>query len=107
MVRKKKGNITRLTRSIFDTELYLGVRRRRLLDVDDVVRLDGGGGGICRGGGLQVTQDICQCPVTVGSLSGIEIADNGITSIILSPFSAKLRLPRPRALELAEFFRRA
>jgi len=106
MVRKKRGNITRLTRSIFDTELYLGDRRRRLPDVDDVVRLDGGSSGICRGGGLQVTQEICQCPVTAGSLSGIEIADNGITSIILSPFIAKLRLPRSRALEFTDFFRR-
>ncbi|TGZ51498.1 hypothetical protein DBV15_02252 [Temnothorax longispinosus] len=111
MVRKNRGNITRLTRSIFDTELYLGVRRRRLLDADDVARLDDGGcgcgcgcggGGICRGagGGLQVIQDICQCPGTAGSLSGIEIADNGITSIILSPFIAKLRLPRSRVLLL-------
>lgn len=125
MVRKKRGNITRLTRSIFDTELYLGVRRRRFLDVDNGVRLEDGSGGAdggsgsgiggtgtgtgttCLGGGLQVTQDICQCLVIVGSLSGIEIADNGITSIILSSFIVKLRLPRPRVLELAELFRRA
>lgn len=99
MVRKKRGNITRLTRSIFDTELYLGVRRRRLLDVDDVVR---GDDGIGRDGGLQVTQDICQCPGIVGSLSDIEIADNGITSTVLS-FIAKLL----RAVELARLLRRA
>lgn len=106
MVRKSRGNITRLTRSIFDTELYLGARRRRLLDVDNVVRLDGGGGGICRDGGLQVTQDICQCPGIAGSLSGIEIADNGITSIVLS-FIAKPWLPRPRTVEFAQLLRRA
>lgn len=86
MVKKKRGKTTRLTRSIFDTELYLGVLRRRLLDADDVVRLDGGGGGICRGGGPQVIQDICQWPRAAGSLSGNEIADSGITSIVPSPF---------------------
>jgi len=75
MARKKRGNTTRLARSIFDTELYLGVLRRRLLEVDNVVRLEdseggggggGGGGGVgvvvvvCRDDGLHVTQDICQ-----------------------------------------------
>ncbi|KAM0734209.1 hypothetical protein ACS0PU_011680 [Formica fusca] len=119
MARKKRGNTTRLARSIFDTELYLGVLRRRLLEVDNVVCLEdsGGGGGagivvfavvavVCRDGGLQVTQDICQWSRTAESLSGrIEIADNGITSIMLSPFIAKLpRLSQPR---VSEFFRRA
>ncbi|KMQ94628.1 hypothetical protein RF55_5204 [Lasius niger] len=73
MARKKRGNTTRLARSILDTELYLGVLRRRLLEVDNVVRLEddsgGGGGGVvgvvvvvvvCLDVGLQVTQDICQ-----------------------------------------------
>lgn len=80
----------RLARSIFDTELYLGVLLRRLRPDPFLL------GGDWRGGGLQATQDICQWPI-VGFLLGSGIADKGITSIIPSSFIVKFRLGCPRA----------